>query len=139
MGFSKQNDDDIMADINITPLVDIMLVLLIIFMLVSTVVDMNAIRVDLPKAATGAALETRTASVMITREGTFYLDGERIQGSGELMSRLEILKKTHADLQVIIGADKRTYHEDVVRVIDLVRGLGIARFAIQVDAVGSAG
>ncbi len=139
MGLSKQNDDDIMADINITPLVDIMLVLLIIFMLVSTVVDMNAIRVELPKAATGAALETRTAAVMITREGGFYLDGQSVTGAQELMSRLQTLKNKNENLQVIIGADKRAYHEDVVRVIDLVRSLGITRFAIQVDTTGAAG
>lgn len=139
MGFLKQNDDEIMSDINITPLVDIMLVLLIIFMLVSTVVDMNGIEVELPRAATGAALKTRTVSVMITRDGMYYLDGTRLMTSGELKEQLELKKKDNPDVQVIIGADKKSYHEDVVRVIDMVRKLGITRFAINVETTDDMG
>lgn len=139
MGFSRQNDDEIMSDINITPLVDIMLVLLIIFMLVSTVVDMNGIEVELPHAATGAALKTRTVSVMITRDGMYYLDGKRLMTSGELKEQLELKKKDNPDVQVIIGADKKSYHEDVVRVIDMVRKLGITRFAINVETTDDMG
>lgn len=139
MGFSRQNDDEIMSDINITPLVDIMLVLLIIFMLVSTVVDMNGIEVELPRAATGAALKTRTVSVMITRDGMYYLDGTRLMTSGELREQLELKKKDTPDVQVIIGADKKSYHEDVVRVIDMVRKLGITRFAINVETTDDLG
>jgi biopolymer transport protein ExbD len=61
-------DDDIISGINITPLVDIMLVLLFIFMLVTTFVDMNGIPIDLPRAETGEPLNTRTVSVMIDRK-----------------------------------------------------------------------
>lgn len=133
MGLSKENNDEIMSDINITPLVDIMLVLLIIFMLVSSIVDMNGITVELPHAATGEDLRTRTVSVMISKSGDYYLNGEKITTAGELRHLLSLKKQENTNVQVIIAADKKTYHEEVVRVIDMVRTLNISRFAINVE------
>lgn len=75
-GFDN-NDNDIISSINVTPLVDIMLVLLIIFMLVSSFVVKEAIDVDLPHAATGSEVENESVSVVISKEGDFYLAGKR--------------------------------------------------------------
>ena len=121
-----------MSDINITPLVDIMLVLLIIFMLVSSIVGMNGIRVELPHTATREGIHTQTVFVMITHNGDYYLDGLKISAD-ELRGRLELKKMANPAMQVIIGADKKTYYEDVMNVIDLVRKLNITRFAINAE------
>ncbi len=64
---SNHNDDEIITDINVTPLVDIMLVLLIIFMLVSTFVEINEIKVELPEAATGETANVKSLSISISK------------------------------------------------------------------------
>ncbi len=133
MGLIQENNDDIISGINITPLVDIMLVLLIIFMLVSSIIDLHAIKVELPHAATGEEVKNETVSVMISQNGDYYLAGKKMDSAEDLRTNLEIRKKTNSDIQVAISADKKTFHEEVIRVIDMVRKLDIKRFAINVE------
>ena len=129
------DDNDIISGINVTPLVDIMLVLLIIFMLVSTFVDFTSIKVELPHAATGEALHTETVSVMISREGDYYMAGKKISSLDQLRILLEGKKKENPGIQVIISADRKVYHEKVVGLIDLIRKVGILKFAINVELI----
>ena len=136
MDFSTDDGDDIIAGINITPLVDIMLVLLIIFMLVSSIVDVTAIDVELPKAATGDEAHTKTVSVLITKSGDYFMGDEKMASFDVLRARLAERKREDPHIQVAISADRKTYHEAVVRVIDMVRGLHIDRFAINVEYLG---
>ena len=75
--FSDNDDQKIVSEINVTPLVDIMLVLLIIFMLVSTFVAKQAIEVDLPHAATGKEIERKTLSILVSQGGDYYLSGKK--------------------------------------------------------------
>ena len=133
MAIIDENDDDIIAGINITPLVDIMLVLLIIFMLVSTITDFKSIKVELPHAATGSEIHTKSVSVMISKDGEFYLAGKKVASAKALQEELGVEKEKNPGLQVIISADKKTYHENIVRVIDIVRKLDITGFAINVE------
>ena len=133
MAIIDENEDDIIAGINITPLVDIMLVLLIIFMLVSTITDFKSIKVELPHAATGSEIHTKSVSVMISKDGEFYLAGKKVPSAEALQEELGVEKEKNPGLQVIISADKKTYHENIVRVIDIVRKLDITGFAINVE------
>lgn len=139
MGLIQENNDDIISGINITPLVDIMLVLLIIFMLVSSIVDFHAIKVELPHAATGEEIKNETVSVMISQNGDYYLAGKKKNSTGDLQTDLALRKEKNPDIQVVISADKKTYHEEVVRVIDMVRKLDIKRFAINVEQLNPSG
>lgn len=133
MGFTQENNDDIISGINITPMVDIMLVLLIIFMLVSSIVDFNAITVELPQAATGDDIHTETLSIMISQNGEYYLADTKMTSFESLKDQLTIRKEANSDIQVAISADRKTYHQEVIRVVDLVRTLGINRFALNVE------
>ncbi len=133
MAIFESNEDDIISNINITPLVDIMLVLLIIFMLVSTVVDFSAIEVELPHAATGEEIHNKSVSIMISKTGDYYLAGKKVVSAEELQEKLGLKKQEFPQIQVVISADKKTYHEDIVRVIDIVRKLEIKGFAINVE------
>ena len=133
MALIREDEDDIISGINITPLVDIMLVLLIIFMLVSSISDFRSINVDLPNAATGSEAQTKSVSVMISNAGEFYLAGMKVGTAEALMEGLASKKEQSPDLQVVISADKKTYHEHIVKVIDIVRKLGIKGFAINVE------
>lgn len=133
MGFAEENNDDIISNINITPLVDIMLVLLVLFMLVSSIVDENAIKVELPRAATGGKGEAGTVSVIISRSGEYYLGDRKADSFEDLTGRLEKERQGNPDIQVAISADRKTYHQEVVRVIDMLRKIRIERFAINVE------
>jgi biopolymer transport protein ExbD len=128
------DDDDLISGINVTPLVDIVLVLLIIFMVTATYIVRASIEVDLPRTAHGGeATGTGTIlSVVVTRDGQVWLDGAR-RSEDELVARTKAAVARDADARAIISADKGALHGAVVRVIDLVRGAGVTRFAIHVE------
>ncbi len=130
---NSQDDDDIISAINVTPLVDIMLVLLIIFMLVSSFVDFSAIEVDLPHAATGEEIKKETVSVVISKQGDYYLSGEKMGSFSALAETLGRKKSANADIQIILSADRQVFHGQVVRVIDTLRKMGIFKFAINIE------
>jgi biopolymer transport protein ExbD len=139
-----QDDDDFAApgftDINITPLTDIFLVLLIIFMVGSSVVVDQAqgggtgVRVDLPK---GAAKELNAAPrdfpVAVLKDGTLVIEGKSIELDA-LKARFETMAKTNPDAQVIIQADMGVSHGRVVEVMEAAKAVGISRLAIATDS-----
>ena len=95
----------IKSDINVTPLVDIMLVLLIIFMVTTTYIVNPTIKVDLPKAATATEQAKTTLSLTLSKEGVLYLNGARSDDSGvERFIAAELPK--NPDLQAIIAAGR---------------------------------
>ena len=129
-------DDDaestMIAGINVTPLVDITLVLLIIFMVTATVIVNAGIKVELPKAASGSDQAKTTLSLTLQKDGTLYLNGERTNDQAVVRFIGENLPRT-PDLQAVIAADRAVAHGDVVHVIDMVKRAGIRKFAINVD------
>src|SRR5688572_4424472 len=125
------------ADINVTPLVDITLVLLIVFMItVPNIVNNPSIKVDLPKAASGDDNMKSTLAVTLQRkaEGGYNLftNGEATDESKIKVDIPEMLKK-NKDLQVIIAADRGISYGDVVHIVDLVKVLGVHKFALNTD------
>lgn len=131
--FSENDDSKIVSEINVTPLVDIMLVLLIIFMLVSTFVAKEAIEVDLPHAATGKEIERKTLSILVSQQGDYYLSGRKFETIEELGTQVKQEKSGNKEIQVVISADRKVNHGKVVDIIDLVRQLEIYDFAINVE------
>jgi biopolymer transport protein ExbD len=135
-----QDDDDFapsgFTDINITPLTDIFLVLLIIFMVGSSMVVEQAqgggtgVRVDLPK---GAAKELQAAPrdfpVAVLKDGTVVVEGKSIDLDA-LKARFLAMAKANPDAQVIIQADAGTQHGRVVEVMEAAKAVGISRLAI---------
>jgi biopolymer transport protein ExbD len=132
MGGGARRGRGMITDINVTPLVDIMLVLLIIFMLTANLIAKQAIEVDLPKAAQGGAATPKTVGVTLTQQGGLYLDGKEVTPA-VLRSQLAAAVRADPKTQVMIAADKDTSHGRVVWVIDVVKSLGIGSFAIQID------
>ena len=132
--FGGGGDDDgqMIVGINVTPLVDITLVLLIIFMVTASYIVNPAIKVDLPKAASGSEQTKTTLALTIAKDGAVYLNGARTNDSGIVQYIGGELPK-NPDLQAIIAADKVVPHGDVIHVIDLVKRSGVHRFALNVD------
>ncbi len=125
-------DDDIISGINVTPLVDVVLVLLIIFMVTATYIVREAIEVDLPRAANAGEAIGTTLAVVLTRDGTIYVDGVK-RTEAELVSRTREATARDKDTRAIISADRAALHGSVVRVIDLLKGEGVSRFAINIE------
>jgi biopolymer transport protein ExbD len=128
-------DDDagMIVDINVTPLVDITLVLLIIFMVTASYIVQPAIRVELPKAATGEDTVKSTLAIEVDKQGQLSLNGNHAS-EDEIRAFVAKALPVHPDLQAVIAADKAVAHGQVVHVIDLVRQAGVHRFAISVEA-----
>ena len=122
----------IIADINVTPLVDIMLVLLIIFMLTANLIAKQAIEVELPRATQSTALPPPTLAVTLTRGGALYLNGKAATPT-ELRDAVRAAVAKDPKTQAIIAGDKSVSHGRVVWVLDVVKSLGVASFAIQID------
>lgn len=131
-GGATEDSDDIITAINVTPLVDIMLVLLIIFMLTANLIESQSIKVELPEAATGESTEPTTVGLTLTEDGTIYLNGAPTDKDG-LKAFIPGVVKEDPKSQAIISADHRVPHGDVIEVIDLIRQLGLSRFAFNVD------
>lgn len=128
-------DDDaggMIVGINVTPLVDITLVLLIIFMVTASYIVSPAIKVDLPKAASGTEQAKTTLALTLSKDGALYLNGERSNDAVVVQYIKSELPK-NPDLQAIIAADGGVAHRDVIHVIDLVKRTGVHRFALNVD------
>jgi biopolymer transport protein ExbD len=125
----------LITDINVTPLVDIMLVLLIIFMLTAHLIARQVIEVQLPKAAQAATVSPTTLAVTLTREGRMFLNGVPATPDA-LRTAIQASVAKDAKTQVIVAGDKNVSHGRVVWVLDLVKSLGVTSFAIQIDPTG---
>jgi len=125
------DEEDVISGINVTPLVDITLVLLIIFMVTATYIVTNSIPVDLPEASTGEQVAS-TVVVYVGQDGQLRLDGRAIEDD-RLLASLRRAKADNAQVRAIISADRRISHSRFVDAVDIVRRAGIARFAIDVQ------
>jgi biopolymer transport protein TolR len=122
----------IISEINVTPLVDIMLVLLIIFMLTANLIAKQAIEVELPRASQSTSLNPTTLVITLTRDGTLYLNGKPTAAPALREAVADAVRKD-PKTQAIISGDKAVSHGRIVWVLDVVKSLGVASFAIQID------
>jgi biopolymer transport protein TolR len=136
--FDEDDSGRMIVDINVTPLVDIVLVLLIIFMVTATYIVNPTIKVDLPKAASGTDQTRTTLALTLDRNAELYLNGEKTDEAAVTKFIAAELPK-NPDLQAIIAADKIVSHGQVVHVIDLVKRAGVRKFAINVESSGGLG
>lgn len=127
------DDDALVTDINVTPLVDIMLCLLVIFMVTTTYVVADSIKVDLPNAASGDATTPSTLAIMFTKERKLYMNGSETT-EAELRAKVREEVGKDKDTQAIIGADKVVSHGEVMHLIDIIKIDGITKFALNIDS-----
>jgi biopolymer transport protein ExbD len=132
MGASFGGEDELMADINITPFVDIILVVLIIFMVTAQAIVEQTIKVNLPDSATGEATETVSLGLTLTTDGQLLLDGEPTTRES-LEARLMQEKDEGQDVICLISADKTVEHGRVVWLLDVIRAQGVGKFAININ------
>jgi biopolymer transport protein ExbD len=119
-------------DINITPFVDVVLVLLVIFMVTAPMVMNRAIKVNLPnaKSATSPA-ESKTLGITISAKGEFLVNGKLVI-EDQLLELAKAALAANPSVQALMAADVRVEHGRVIKAIDIVRQAGIEKFAFQI-------
>jgi len=131
MAASSNNDDDdgLITAINVTPLVDVVLVLLIIFMVTARIIHAQGMPMDLPKAASAESIQT-TFSIELGADGSVMVDSERIANDDAISPLAVAARSKNPDIRTVIRADKKVEHGRVIHVIDLLRRAGISKFAL---------
>lgn len=129
-------DDDLISGINVTPLVDVVLVLLVIFLITAPVIYQSAIKVQLPKAATGEQSQKSPLTFTVTREGGVVWGVEALAWE-ELSKRLVALGDRAQEETAMISADQATPHGSVVRLMDMLRQVGLTKFGLNVETIPS--
>jgi biopolymer transport protein ExbD len=127
-----QADDDVISGINITPLVDVVLVLLIIFMITAPVIYQSAIKVKLPQAKSGEELEKSPLSFTINQAGDLSWGQDRVEWDA-VSPKLAQLGASTSEQTAVISADQATAHGTVIKLMDLLRQAGVTRFALNVE------
>jgi len=118
--------------INVTPMVDVMLVLLIIMMVAATYIVSQALKVELPRTATSDETVAKTYVVTIRKDGTYLFNEKPISREG-LSAEFKDARKVTKEVNLVITADQAALHGYVVGVIDLAKVEGISKFAINVE------
>jgi biopolymer transport protein ExbD len=132
MAASVRNETQGMfSGINVTPLVDIMLVLLVIFMVTARLIVSQTLPMDLPHAATGGEQQIVFA-VTMNAAGETMVDSRRIEKDTELLALARKARSANPDLRAVIHADSEVNHGRVVRVMDMLRQGGIGKIAFGV-------
>ena len=134
-GGSYQDEDSgvgVISDINVTPLVDVTLVLLIIFMVTAKLIVARGISVDSPKTASGSDVKS-TLQVTIDKQRIVYVNGDAYAEVEAAQARVAEMREGNPDLKAIISADKGVPHGDVMTVIDFVKQAGVTKFALTSD------
>ncbi len=137
-GFDEEGGGMI-ADINVTPLVDITLVLLIIMMVAAPIIANNpSIKVELPKAANADETQKTTLALTLAKKAggaagfDLYLNGEKMD-EGKARGAVTRLVGQNKDIQAVISGDKGIAYGDVMHIVDLVKELGVTKFAMATD------
>lgn len=125
-------DDEPIADINIVPFVDIILVVLIIFMVTTPLIMKPSINVNLPKAGSGDETTPSELTLSIAASGSVSMNGKPTDEAA-ITSYAHDLASKRPDVQAIISADKDVTHGRVVAIIDAVKSGGVKKFAITID------
>jgi biopolymer transport protein ExbD len=125
-------EDDVIAEINVVPFVDIVLVLLITFMLTSSAIVRASITVELPTAASAGAAVSSTLNIVLDAQGKLYLDAREVTQSA-LAAHVARVAWQEKDLQAVISADRSVGYGLVVQVIDLVKSNGVKTFALNIQ------
>jgi len=128
---SAASDDDTIQGINVTPLVDIMLVLIIIFMVASQIGKVLDLELQLPHANSAESAPPPTLTIEVGLKGELHLDGKLVK-QAELQDAVRRAAKANADAQAMVAADEGVPYSAVVAAVDAVRLGGIRQLGLAV-------
>jgi biopolymer transport protein ExbD len=134
-GGAARNGDDSITGINVTPLVDITLVLLIIFMVTTKIVLNQTVPLDLPKAASVSSDVQIVFSIILTADGRAFVDTKEIPNDDAILGLGRIAQEQHPDLRAVIKADAAVTHGRVIHVLDLLKQAHVSKIAFGVAPI----
>lgn len=118
------------AEINITPFTDVILVLLIIFMITTPLMLQSSIKVNIPNASSAKSSDSSgQMNITVTDKGVTYLDGSPVNKK-ELKEKVASSRKKNSDLKVMLFSDKSAKFSDIVAVLDVMNELGVRNLNI---------
>jgi biopolymer transport protein ExbD len=130
-GTRAEDSEGPITGINVTPLVDVVLVLLIIFMATAPLIHRRALQVNVPKAAHSEAKATAALQVQMNAAREIYADKDRVD-RGRLEGLLRERLALEPSLHVSVAADETIPYGEVVDLLDVVRGAGVKKVALEV-------
>ncbi len=128
----KSRKQKLVAEINITPFTDVILVLLVIFMITTPLITQSMIKVKLPQAKSGVPVEAGRqiqAGITISNEGLIYLE-EKLVTRKELREKIALIHEDNPGLSVILRSDRLVQFKNIVGVLDILSELGIKNLNI---------
>lgn len=129
---SKNKRNKIVADINITPFTDVVLVLLIIFMITTPMLSQHEIKVNLPRAERTETDETKNIEVVIDKDGLIYLNGSQLH-IAYFEDAVRNIIAQNPDKPIVIKGDKTVQYDLVIQVMDKAKKAGATKFALAVE------
>jgi len=126
----KDDDDGAITDINVTPFVDVVLVLLVVFMITAKLIVARGVEIDKPKAATGGEVQS-TLRVSVTKEGLLYVNGDPFVDDQKAVARIKEIAATTDKPKALIAGSRAGAYGNVMRAIDLVQQAGITAIALE--------
>ncbi len=133
----RSRKQGLVAEINITPFTDVILVLLVIFMITTPLISQLGLKVRLPESKSGKSMEGATrqtqVDITITNEGLVYLE-DKLVTRKELKEKISALHQSYPNLSVVLRSDRLVKFKDIVIVIDTLSEQGISNLNIAAIA-----
>jgi biopolymer transport protein ExbD len=129
MAGGTSDADEGITGINVTPLVDVTLVLLIIFMVTTKIVMNQSVQLDLPKASTGTSDVQVIFSISLSADGRAFVDSKPVTNDDAILQLARDAAASHPDLRVVIKADAAVTHGRVIHVLDLLKTAHVSKIA----------
>ncbi|MBK9037727.1 MAG: biopolymer transporter ExbD [Bdellovibrionales bacterium] len=132
MASKASSNNETISEINVVPLVDIILVVLIIFMVTAPALIKPSVAIDLPEASSGDETTPSLLNVAITADGTVMINNQEVnQEEAKNLARIEV--ERNPSVEAVIVADRELDYGVVVRVLDWIKSTGVNRFAVTTD------
>lgn len=137
MAAASDDEDGMISGINVTPLVDITLVLLIVFMVTAKIIVSSALPLDLPSAAKGDQVVQMVFSLELHANGDVIVDAKKMSDDTQVLGLAKEALAKNKDLRAVIRADKTVQHGRIIRMLDLLKQAGITKIAFGVTPIAA--
>ena len=128
--YSGDDDDGAITDINVTPFVDVVLVLLVVFIVTAKLIVARGVEIDRPKAMSGGDVQS-SLRVQVKSNGDLYVNGDKYDDDARAIARITEIAATAAKPKAIIAGDRKSAYGGVMRAIDLVQRAGVTAIALE--------
>jgi biopolymer transport protein ExbD len=126
----SEGSDGAITDINVTPFVDVVLVLLVVFMVTAKIIVARGVEIDKPKASTGGDVQS-TLRVSVNAAGELYVNGDKYGSDPAAVARIKEIAAASSKPKAIIAGDRKSAYGGVMRAIDLVQQAGVTAIALE--------